>query len=128
TWEDSKNLRGLMSQPLYRDGLAYLLDKSQGLTCFEYKTGKKLWDDDSQMTPRGRNPHASLVWLGDSDRAIILNENGDLILARLNKDGYHETSRTNIIGFTWAAPAFAADKVYARSDTEIVCVSLVEGK
>ncbi len=128
TWEDNKNLRGVMSQPLYRDGLCYLLDKSHGLTCFELKTGKKLWDDNSQMTPRGRNPHASLVWLRDADRAIILNENGDLILARLNKDGYDETSRTNIIGFTWAAPAFAGDKVFARSDAEIVCVSLVGGK
>lgn len=127
-WENSKFLRGLMSQPLYRDGLCYLLDKSHGLTCFELKTGKKLWDDDSRMTPRGRNPHASLVWLGDSDRAIILNENGELILARLNKDSYHETSRTNILGFTWASPAFAGDRVYARSDTEIVCVSLVGGK
>ena len=80
------------------------------------------------MTPRGRNPQASLVWLGNGDRAVILNEEGDLILARLNKTGYHETSRTNIIGPTWAAPAFAGDRVYARSDTEIVCVSLVEGK
>lgn len=133
TWEDSKNLRGLMSQPLYRNGLCYLLDKTQGLTCFELQTGKKLWDDGSQMTPRGRNPHASLVWLGDSDRAIILNEEGNLILARLNKDGYHETSRTPIIAPTetvpiWAAPAFAGDKVFARSDMEIVCVSLVERK
>lgn len=127
-WDDNKNLRGLMSQPLYRNGLCYLLDKTQGLTCFELQTGKKLWDDGSQMTPRGRNPHASLAWLGDADRAVILNEEGSLILARLNKDGYHETSRTNIIGFTWAAPAFAGDKVYVRNDAEIVCVSLVEGK
>jgi len=129
TWEDSRHLRGLMSQPLFRDGLVYLLDKSHGLTCFELQTGKKLWDDNSQMTPRGRNPHASLVWLGDkTDRAIILNEEGDLILARLNKSGYHETSRTKIIDFTWAAPAFAGDRVYARSDTEIVGVSLVNMK
>ncbi len=127
-WEDNKFLRGLMSQPLYRDGLVYLLDKSHGLTCFELQSGKKLWDDDSRMTPRGRNPHASLVWLGDADRAVILNELGDLILARLNQDGYHETSRTNIIGFTWAAPAFAGERVFARSDTEIVCVSLTEAK
>lgn len=127
-WEDSKHLRGLMSQPLYRDGLCYLLDKSLGLTCFELRTGKKLWDDGHQMTPRGRNPHASLVWLGDDDRAIILNEEGQLILARLNAAGYHETSRTPIIGFTWASPAFAGDRVYARSDTEIVCVVLAKDK
>jgi outer membrane protein assembly factor BamB len=124
-WEDNRHLRGLMSQPLYRDGHVYLLDKQYGLTCFELQTGKKLWDDGNAMTPRGRNPHASLVWLGDADRAIILNENGELILARLNPEGYRETARTKILGFTWAHPAFAGDCVYARSDTELVCVKLL---
>ncbi|MFO0918978.1 MAG: PQQ-binding-like beta-propeller repeat protein [Planctomycetaceae bacterium] len=127
-WEDRSFLRGLMAQPLYRHGLGYLLDKSQGLTCFALQTGKKLWDDDHQMTPRDRNPQASLVWLGDDDRAIILNAEGDLILARLNETGYHETSRTNIIGHTWAHPAYAGNRVFARSDTEIVGRSLVEAK
>ena len=115
-WEENKFLRGLMSQPLYRDGYVYLLDKQYGLTCFELTTSKKLWDDDNQMTPRGRNPHASLVWLGDVDRAITLNSEGDLVLARLNVTGYHEQPRTNIIGFTWAHPAFAGSRVYACSD------------
>ena len=128
-WEDATNLRGLMSQPLYRDGRVYSIDHGHGLTCFELATGKKLWDDGHQMTPRGRNPQATLVWLGDDDRAIILNELGDLILARLNPDGYHEQSRTKIIARKegspiWAHPAYAGDRVYARSDSEIVCVRL----
>jgi outer membrane protein assembly factor BamB len=140
-WEDTRNLRGLMSQPLYDRGHVYLLDKGLGLTCFELKSGKKLWDDKHKVTPRGRNPHASLVWLGkgegsDSDaqegdatqgrRTIILNEEGELILARLSPKGYEETSRSKIIGFTWAHPAFAANRCYARSDTEIVAVELSE--
>ena len=125
-WEENKNLRGLMSQPLYRDGLGYLLDKQLGLTCFELATGKKLWDDKHEMTPRGRNPQANLVWLdaGKSDRTIVLNSEGELILARLNREGYHETSRTKIIEPTWAHPAFAGNRVYARNDTQLVCVEL----
>ena len=125
-WEDRRNMRGLMSQPLYRDGYGYLLDKRHGLTCFELATGKKIWDDGNRMTPKGRNPQATLVWLGDGDRAIVLNSDGDLILARLNPEGYREQSRTNIIGHTWAHPAYAGHSVFARSDTELVCVSLVE--
>jgi hypothetical protein len=85
------------------------------------------------MTPRGRNPHASLVWLSDGadDRAIILNSDGDLILARLNPTGYHEQSRTRIIEATerspiWSHPAYAGSHVYARNDREIVCFSLLE--
>jgi outer membrane protein assembly factor BamB len=123
-WEENRFLRGLMSQPLYRDGYVYLLDKQYGLTCFELATGKKLWDDKNTMTPRDRNPHASLAWIGDGDRIIALNAEGELILARINPSGYHETARTKIIGFTWAHPAFSNRRVIARSDTEIVCVEL----
>ena len=123
-YEENRNLRGLMSQPLYREGHAYLLEKQYGLTCFEFKTGKKIWDDNNKMTPRGRNPQASLVWLGKSERAIILNSDGELILARLNPRGYHETSRTKILGETWAHPAYSGRHVFARSDTELVCYEL----
>lgn len=125
-WEDRLLLRGLMSQPLYRDGYCYLLDKQYGLTCFELQTGKKLWDDDNRMTPRGRNPQANLVWTGEGDRAIILNAEGELILARLNPKGYEEQSRTKIIGPTWAHPAYSGTRAYARDDVEIVCVELGE--
>jgi outer membrane protein assembly factor BamB len=132
-WEDNRWLRGLMAQPLYRDGYAYLLDKQHGLICFELKSGKRIWDDGNRMTPRGRNPHASLVWLdaGTSDRAIILNSDGDLILARLNPVGYHEQSRTQIIESSesspiWSHPAYAGSYVYARNDHEIVCISLLD--
>ncbi len=125
-WQQEKPLCGLMSQPLYRDGHAYFLDKDNGLSCFELATGKKLWDDKHQLTPRGRNPQATLVWLGDEDRAIALNARGELVLARLNPDGYHETDRAKIIGDTWAHPAYAGRFVYARDDREMVCVELAK--
>ena len=123
-WEDRRNLRGHMAQPLYRDGYGYLLDKRHGLTCFELATGKKVWDAENRVTAKARNPHATMVWVGDEDRAIILNSDGDLILARLNPSGYDEQSRTGIVGETWAHPAYAGTRVYARSDTELVCLSL----
>jgi formylglycine-generating enzyme required for sulfatase activity len=125
-WRERRNLRGLMAQPLYRDGHAYLLDKRHGLTCFEFATGNKLWDDDNRLTPKGRNPQATLVWIGDEDRAIALNSEGELVLLRLNPDGYHEDSRTKILGETWAHPAYAGNCVFARSDTELICVLLPE--
>jgi len=59
------------------------------------------------------------------DQVLILNAEGELILARLNPEGYHEQSRTPIIGPTWAHPAYAGSTVYARDDTEVVAVSLL---
>jgi outer membrane protein assembly factor BamB len=126
-WEDTKHLRGLMSQPLERDGFVYSLDKQLGVTCFEMATGKKLWDDGNRLTPRGRNPQVTMVWLGDSDRTISLNSEGELVLARFTPQGYEEQSRTKIIGPTWAHPAYAGRHVFARDDAELVCVELIPG-
>ncbi|MDA1211937.1 MAG: carbohydrate-binding family 9-like protein [Planctomycetota bacterium] len=133
-WEDRKNLQGLMSQPLYRYGYAYLLERDQGLTCFELATGNKLWDDGQKLTPRGRNPQASLVWLGDEDRVIAFNSVGELVLCRLNPDGYHESSRTQILipkgesderkKPTWSHPAYAKNRVFVRDDEEIIAYEL----
>jgi hypothetical protein len=68
-----------------------------------------------------------MVWLGDEDRVIVLNSDGELILARFNPEGYYEDSRAKIIDSTWAHPAYAGDRVFARSDTELVCVPLLVG-
>jgi outer membrane protein assembly factor BamB len=65
-----------------------------------------------------------MVWIGDGDRAIILNSDGDLILARLNPSGYQEQDRRHIIGFTWAHPAYMGPCICARSDQELVAVLL----
>jgi len=125
-WENNKFLRGLMCQPLCRNGYVYSLDKSRGLVAFEILEGEMLWSDKNRMTPRGRNPQANLVWLGESDRVIVLNSDGELILAQITPAGYEEQSRTKIIGKTWAHPAFAGKFAYARSDEEIVCVRLAD--
>ncbi len=135
-WEEKRHLNGLMAQPLYRDGLVYCVERNQGLVCFELKTGKKLWDDH-RLTPKGRNPHASVVWLGDSDRVLILNAAGELILARLSAKGYEEQSRTRVLeGKVWGHPALAGSHLFARTDGaeqattsgpfELVCVSLTK--
>jgi hypothetical protein len=126
-WEENEFLRGLMSQPLCRGDHVYLLDKSFGLTCFEIANGRKLWDDDHQLTPRDRNPHVSLVWVGETERALCLNARGQLILARLTPERFEELARAKIIddkSVIWAHPAYAGNCVYARSDEELVCVEL----
>jgi len=133
-WEDAK-LQGLMAQPLYRDGLVYTLEKDSGLVCFELATGKILWEDH-RLTPRGRNPHVSMIWINDGDKALILNAPGELILARLTPQGYQELSRTRVVSQdVWAHPAFAGRFLYVRSDggqrsvtardLELLCIPLV---
>jgi outer membrane protein assembly factor BamB len=133
-WEENRYLRGLMDQPLYKDGHVYLLDKTNGIVAFELAKGEKLWTDEHQLTPRDRNPQVSMVWLGNSDpggrdatdRAICLNAKGELILVRLSPQGLTEDSRARIVGDTWAHPAYAGECCFARDDEKIVCVRLTE--
>jgi outer membrane protein assembly factor BamB len=115
----------LMADPLLRDGLLYTLDKRQGLIALEWRTGKVLWTDGHRMTVAGRNPHASMVWAGD--RAVFLNAEGDLIVARLSPEGYREQGRARLLEGTWAHPAFAGQQVFARNDARIVAVEIVAG-
>lgn len=125
-WEENRFLRGLMAPPLYRDRHVYLLDKQHGIVCFELATGKMLWTDKNQLTPRDRNPQASLVWLGDSEEFLALNASGELIRGRLTPDGHTELGRRKIVGETWAHPAFAGDSCFARDDKQLVRVRLVD--
>lgn len=125
-WEENRKLRGLMSDPLYRDGHVYLLDKYFGVACFELATGKVLWTDENTITPADRNPQASLVWIGDTDQALALNAEGELVLVRLQPSGYEVLGRTQVVGKTWAHPAYAGDVLYARDDEQIVAVRLTE--
>lgn len=123
-WIEDRYLRALMSQPLYRDGYGHLLDKFHGLICFKFQTGEKVWSDNHQMTPKGRNPQASMVWVGETDSVLILNAAGELIHARFTPDAFHEISRAEIIVPTWAPPAYYDTYIYARNDRELVCHQL----
>ncbi len=120
-WENEKDMCGLMSAPLFKDGVLYLLDKNKGLQAIEHATGRLLWSDANTLTPKDRNPQMSLAWLKESESlAALLNANGELVYARLGPEGIDELARHQIIGKTWAHPAFAGNRVYARSDTELV--------
>jgi hypothetical protein len=116
---------GLMSAPLFKDGIVYLLDKNRGLQAVELKDGKILWSDDNTLTPKDRNPQMSLVWLRREDGlASLLNANGELVYVKLSRKGFEELARHQLIGKTWAHPAFVEARIVARSDTELVAWKL----
>jgi outer membrane protein assembly factor BamB len=119
-WENQTEICGLMSAPLYKDGVVYMLDKTRGLQAFELKTGRILWSDDNSLTPKESNPQMSLVWMQESTNlAALLNSNGELVYVTLKPDKREELARWQIIGKTWAHPAFAGNRVFARSDKEL---------
>ena len=100
------------------------MDRHTGVNAFEFKTGKILWQAGHHYEPAARNPQASMVWSGNGKRVLLLNSQGELILAEFSPERHKEISREQIIGQTWAHPAYVGDSVYARSDREIVRVRL----
>lgn len=124
-WENETELCGLMSAPLFRDGTVFLLDKNQGLQAFDLGTGKIHWSDDNTLTQAGRNPQFSLVWMKESEGlAALLNAEGELIYLKFDDQSFRELARHQILGKTWAHPAFVENRIYARSDSSLVAWKL----
>ena len=124
-WSEEEKLRGLMSQPLYSNGICYLLDRSYGLTAFELKTGIILWRDNHNLTAKDRNPQATLVWTNrKKGEALALNAEGELVFLHLNENHYEEYWREQVSGKTWAHPAYSNSKIYVRDDRGLSCWEL----
>lgn len=124
-WENENEICGLMSAPLFRNGTVFMLDKNRGLQAFDLTSGALRWSDDNTLAAAGRNPQFSLVWMAEEQGdAALLNAEGELIYVRLRDDGCDELGRHQILGKTWAHPAFAGNRIYARSDTRLVAWKL----
>lgn len=129
----SRRLSCLMSTPLRSGDHLYVLDKRNGLQCIHWPSGRVVWSDEHRLTPRGRNPHAALVWAGkDSSgqdaggKAVAVNAVGELVLLNLTPKKFEDLGRVKIIEAgdvpLWAHPAFSGQEVYVRSQKELVCV------
>jgi outer membrane protein assembly factor BamB len=100
------------------------------LRCLKTDTGDRVWESTA-ATGSGRWWNAFLI--PHQDRYFIHNEQGDLIIATLDGNGYQEQSRSKLVEPTrrvqrrmtiWSHPAFAMKSVFARNDKELVRVNL----
>ena len=100
------------------------------LRCLKTDSGERVWETLA-ATGSGRWWNAFLIPQGD--RYFLHNEQGELIIAQLNTDGYTEISRALLVEPTrpvqrrmtiWSHPAFAMKSVFARNDKELVRVDL----
>jgi outer membrane protein assembly factor BamB len=129
-------LNSIIPTPFLKDGYIYGVCSYGELRCLRARDGKRMW-----MSLKATNvPDESVRWanaflIAQGDRFFLLNEQGDLIIARLTPQGYEEIDRAHILDPTdpspgrlvvWSHPAFANRSMYARNDKEIVCVSLAK--
>jgi outer membrane protein assembly factor BamB len=90
------------------------------LTALNIKTGESAW----QHRGFGR---ASLLQVGDM--TIVMDEDGDLALARLSPAGVTILAQTKLFETTtWTVPTLVGTTLYARDREKIVALDLGDGK
>lgn len=129
---DTDALQSIISTPVFLDDYVYGVDSYGELRCLDAKTGDRLWED---LTATENVRWGNIHFVKQADRMWLFNQQGELIIAKLAPDGFHEISRAKLIeptrvqlrqrnGVCWSHPAFADRHVFARNDNEIVCASL----
>jgi outer membrane protein assembly factor BamB len=135
-------LHSIMSTPVIKDGYVYGVCSYGQLRCLKEATGQRVWD--TLAATGGKLMRWATVFIvAHGDRCFLLNDQGDLIIARLTPERYREISRAHVLDPTntmarwggnndrrvlWSHPAFAGKAMFARNDKELVCVSLAAEK
>ncbi|MBN1591166.1 MAG: PQQ-binding-like beta-propeller repeat protein, partial [Pirellulales bacterium] len=125
SWESTQMSNDVASSVLY-DGHVYGFDlrdiqtkarrASRGtFRAMDFRTGEVVWSSD-------RPGQASLV-VADG-KLLMLNDQGDAILARATPKEYEELGRANVFGdeLCWTAPTLSRGRLYLRSPTRAACL------
>jgi outer membrane protein assembly factor BamB len=119
-WANDDSMSNHYSTCVYHDGFLYGFhgrqEEGQALRCVQLRTGKVMWNVDGYG--------AGTVTLA-GDRLLILRENGELVLAPANPQGFHPAEHASILSkVVRAYPALADGRLYARDEKTLVCVRL----
>ncbi len=129
---DTDGLHSIISTPVFEGNYIYGVDSYGQLRCLDASNGDRIWEDQTAV-PKAR--WSTIHFVKYQDRYFMFNERGELIIARLSPKGFDEIDRTKILdptrdqlsrrdGVCWSHPAYAEQCIIARSDNELVCISL----
>jgi outer membrane protein assembly factor BamB len=132
---NTDGLHSIMPTPVIDCGYIYGVCSYGQLRCLRADTGERLWETFAATSGDKPVRWANTFLIKHEDRYLLPNEKGELIIARLTPEGYHEISRAKLLEPTnsdpgravvWSHPAFANRSIYARNDKELVAASLAE--
>ncbi len=131
---DTDGLHSLISTPMIDGDTVFGVCSYGELRALDAATGERLWESRQAVGEKARWASAFLVRQGD--RYFLNNDRGELVLAHLTRNGYHEIARTPLIEPTspssgrdlgkvhWSHPAYANRHIIVRNDREIVRADL----
>lgn len=120
-------------QPFLVEDVVYGFDQNGLLYCMDMQTGERLWQSGKPFNSSRPVGSGTAFIVQQGDRFWLFNELGELIIAKLSKEGYEEIDRAKVIDQTntafgrdvvWSMPAFANRRAYLRNDVECICVDL----
>ncbi len=100
------------------------------VVCLQASTGHQVW---STNTVTSLENGSSIHLTPNGDSVLLFTDQGNLIRARLSREGYQELSRVHLLDAThpfngrnvvWPLPAYANRHVFACNEQELVCASL----
>lgn len=121
--------------PVVFENHIYGVDEQGQLRCIDLVTGDRKWESLATC-PNGRPAGSTTGFIvRNGDHWYITTEQGELIIAKMDPEGFEELGRAKMVTPTsqssgreivWSHPAFAGKCVFMRNDKEIVCYSLAE--
>ena len=132
--QHTKTLHAMIGTCLMQDGLVYGADSYGELRCLDAENGRRIWEDLTAV-PKAR--WATIHMVRQADRVWMFNERGELLIAKLSRDGLKIIDRCQLIeptkvqlgqrgGVCWSHPAYADKSVFARNDRQLIRASLAK--
>ena len=130
-------LHSIISTPIWIGDYIYGVDSYGELRCLRASDGERVWED---LTAVERQRWATIHFVANGSNTWMLNEQGELMIGKLTRDGLEVTSRETILtpdqmrtpnrkgGVCWSHPAFANRCVFLRNDRELICIDLAAQK
>jgi outer membrane protein assembly factor BamB len=127
-------IHSMVGTCIIKDGLIYGADSYGEFRCLDGANGDRLWED-LKAVPKAR--WATIHMVEQADRVWMFNERGELLIAKLGRNGLTILDRCQLIepttvqlaqrgGVCWSHPAFAEKSIFVRNDKRLVRASLAE--
>jgi outer membrane protein assembly factor BamB len=107
---------------LILDGDALYANSAGTIKCMSWPDGRILWEAKDTKLRLGTG--GSLLRLGD--RLLALSDRGKLSLCRATRDGITLLDQADVLDArqAWSSPLLYGGRLFAKGDTEFVCVDL----
>ncbi|MBI2947967.1 MAG: PQQ-binding-like beta-propeller repeat protein [Verrucomicrobia bacterium] len=106
--------------PVSNGELVFTLTTPGMLTCYEVKSGKKLWEHDLEMEFQASPSIAD-------NRLYLLGMKGTVMVVEATRE-FKELARSEMGEGIVASPAFAKDRIYLRTATNLFAIGPKEQK